>query len=51
MFSPLRRWRNIPIIAKNLTNAPLRFYERAENRPLQREFYLYTLEWGLRVKL
>ncbi len=37
--------------AKNLTNAPLRFYERSENRPLQREFYLYTLEWGLRVKL
>lgn len=37
--------------AKNLTNAPLRFYERTENRPLQREFYLYTLEWGVRVKL
>ena len=37
--------------AKNLSNAPLRFYERSEDRPLQREFYLYTLEWGLRVKL
>lgn len=37
--------------AKNLTNAPLRFYEGTENRPIQREFYLYTLEWGVRLKM
>jgi hypothetical protein len=37
--------------AENLTNAPLCFYERSENRPLQREFYLYPLEWDLTVKL
>jgi TonB-dependent receptor len=37
--------------AKNLTNAPLRFYEGSENRPLQREFYSYTLEWGVKVNM
>lgn len=37
--------------AKNLTNSPLRFYERAENRPIQREFYSYTLESGLKLSL
>jgi len=34
--------------AKNLTNSPLRFYEGSENRPIQREFYQYTLEWGVK---
>lgn len=34
--------------AKNLTNSPMRFYEGSENRPIQREFYRYTLEWGVK---
>ncbi len=37
--------------AKNLTDAPLRFYERASNRPIQREFYGATLEGGVKVKI
>ncbi|MDE2448597.1 MAG: TonB-dependent receptor [Gammaproteobacteria bacterium] len=35
--------------AKNLTNSPLRFYEGSSNRPIQREFYEYTLEAGVSV--
>lgn len=36
--------------AKNLTNAPLRFYENTSNRPIQREFYDLTLEAGVKLK-
>lgn len=36
---------------KNLTNAPLRFYEGSRNRPIQREFYDYTIEGGIKVHL
>ena len=36
--------------AKNLTNAPLRFYEGTPNRPIQREFYDVTLEGGVKLK-
>jgi TonB-dependent receptor len=35
--------------AKNLTNAPLRFYEGAPNRPIQREFYDATFEAGVKI--
>lgn len=35
--------------AKNLTNSPLRFYEGSTNRPIQREYYEYTLEAGISV--
>lgn len=35
--------------AKNLTNAPLRLYEGAPNRPIQREFYDLTLEGGVKL--
>ncbi len=36
--------------AKNLTNEPLRFYERAKDRPIQREIYDLTYEAGIRCK-
>lgn len=36
--------------AKNLTNAPLRFYEGTPNRPIQREYYDVTLEGGVKLK-
>ena len=36
--------------AKNLTDEPLRYYEGAADRPIQREFYDVTLEGGLRAK-
>ncbi len=36
---------------KNLTNEPLRFYEGSANRPIQREFYLATIEAGVKIKL
>ena len=36
--------------AKNLTNEPLRFYERASDRPIQREIYDLTYEAGVRAK-
>jgi len=36
--------------AKNLTDAPLRFYEGSSNRPIQREFYGVTYEGGVKVK-
>lgn len=36
--------------AKNLTNAPLRFYEGSSNRPIQREFYNVTLEGGVKLR-
>lgn len=35
---------------KNLTNAPLRFYEGEANRPIQREFYDLTIEAGVKLK-
>ncbi|TPG38667.1 TonB-dependent receptor [Sphingomonas koreensis] len=35
---------------KNLTNEPLRIYEAASNRPIQREFYDETFEGGIRFK-
>ncbi|MBN8815931.1 MAG: TonB-dependent receptor [Sphingomonas sp.] len=37
--------------AKNLTNAPLRFYEGAGNRPIQREYYNLSLEGGIKISL
>ena len=37
--------------AKNLSNAPLRFYEGSQNRPIQREYYDVTLEGGIKLKL
>ncbi len=37
--------------AKNLTNAPLRFYEGSSNRPIQREYYNVTLEGGVKIRL
>ena len=37
--------------AKNLTNAPLRFYEGSSNRPIQREYYDATIEAGVKLKL
>lgn len=37
--------------AKNLTNEPLRFYEGARNRPIQREYYDLTLEAGVKVHI
>lgn len=36
--------------AKNLTNQPLRYYEGAQNRPIQREFYGVTLEAGVKAR-
>lgn len=36
---------------KNLTNAPLRFYEGSANRPIQRELYDVTIEGGVKVHL
>ncbi len=36
--------------AKNLTNAPLRFYEGTVNRPIQREYYDATFEGGIKLK-
>jgi outer membrane receptor protein involved in Fe transport len=36
--------------AKNLTDAPLRFYEREQDRPVQREFYDRTYEAGVRAR-
>jgi TonB-dependent receptor len=35
---------------KNLTDEPLRFYEREADRPIQREFYDLTYEAGVRAK-
>ncbi|QUD87865.1 TonB-dependent receptor [Phenylobacterium montanum] len=34
---------------KNLNNEPLRFFEGRYDRPLQREFYLQTFEFGVRA--
>jgi len=36
---------------KNLTNEPLRFYERLADRPIQREFYDVTIEAGIKLHL
>jgi TonB-dependent receptor len=35
---------------KNLTNAPLRFYQNDPSFPIQREYYLQTYEIGLRAR-
>ncbi len=35
--------------AKNLTNQPLRYYEGSSNRPIQREFYDATYEFGVKA--
>lgn len=35
--------------AKNLTNTPLRYYEGSTDRPIQREFYDITYEFGVRL--
>ena len=35
---------------KNLTDAPLRFYEGTSNRPIQHEFYGQTYEAGVKLK-
>ena len=34
---------------KNLNNEPLRFFEGRGDRPVQREFYLQTFEFGVRT--
>jgi hypothetical protein len=34
--------------AKNLLNTPHAFYEGTPNRPIQREFYLQTYQFGFR---
>lgn len=34
---------------KNLNNEPLRFFEGSPDRPVQREFYLQTFEFGVRA--
>ena len=36
---------------KNLTNEPLRFYERVASRPIQREFYDVTIEAGIKLHI
>jgi len=36
--------------AKNLTDAPLRYFEGSHDRPIQREFYGQTYEAGVRAK-
>ena len=36
--------------AKNLTNAPWRIYEGEANRPIQREYYDITYEFGMKFK-
>ncbi|HEY3814409.1 MAG TPA: TonB-dependent receptor [Caulobacteraceae bacterium] len=36
--------------AKNLTDAPLRFYVDQPSLPIQREFYLTTYEFGIKAK-
>ena len=43
--------RNLTVFfnAKNLNNEPLRFFEGRADRPLQREFYLQTFEFGVRT--
>lgn len=45
--------RNVKLYAsvKNLTDAPLRFYEGTSNRPIQREYYGQTYEAGVKVTL
>ena len=35
---------------KNITNAPLRYYEGNSDRPIQREYYGQTFEAGVKVK-
>lgn len=37
--------------AKNLLDTPLRFYEGASGRPIQREFYDITIEGGVKLRL
>ena len=46
VFRGVRLYFNV----KNLTNEPLRIYERSPNRPIQREFYDRTFEGGLKFK-
>ena len=41
---------NVYFNAKNLTDEPLRYYEGASNRPIQREFYDVTFEGGVRAR-
>lgn len=43
-------WAQLYFNAKNLTNAPLRFYEGSANRPIQREYYDATFEGGIKLK-
>jgi outer membrane receptor protein involved in Fe transport len=35
---------------KNLLNTPLRYYEGSTNRPIQREVYGQTYEFGVRAR-
>lgn len=46
----LSRRAQLYLNVKNLTNAPLRFYEGSPNRPIQREFYDVTIETGVKLK-
>lgn len=43
-------WAQLYCNAKNLTNAPLRFYEGSANRPIQREYHDETFESGIKRK-
>lgn len=46
----LSSWAQLYFNAKNLTNAPLRFFENTTNRPIQREYYDETFEGGIKLK-
>lgn len=47
----LNRKISVYFTAKNLLNTPLKFYERAPGRPIQREFYLQTYEAGIKIRI
>ena len=44
----ITKWLNAYFNVRNLTDAPLRIYEGAPNRPIQREFYDVSYEAGVR---
>lgn len=46
----LNRQAALYLNVKNITNAPLRFYEGSANRPIQREYYDATVEAGVKLR-
>ncbi len=44
----LRKGVKLYFNVKNLTNAPLRYYETTPTRPIQREYYEQTYEGGVK---